>query len=194
LAFSLSTSARQSGIEKEIKFSVKPSVPFEENSSSRPLFRKKAKTWCSSGITIPPWLSAMPILSTRKAKAFAFANAPPADGDLNVQSASRPRFARVGTTTFFGDDVLKLFVGNLSWNTEESALREIFEQHGEVEEVRIVTDRDTGRSRGFAFVTFPNNDDANNAMAALNGTEVDGRSLNVNEARERQPRQRSNSW
>ena len=84
---------------------------------------------------------------------------------------------------------MKLFVGNLSWNTEETSLRDMFEAHGEVEDVRIITDRDTGRSRGFGFVTFVNSDDAKNAMEALNGTELDGRNLNVNEARERQPRQ-----
>ena len=84
---------------------------------------------------------------------------------------------------------MKLFVGNLSWNTEETSLRDLFEAHGEVEDVRIITDRDTGRSRGFGFVTFVNSDDAKNAMEALNGTELDGRNLNVNEARERQPRQ-----
>ena len=87
---------------------------------------------------------------------------------------------------------MKLFVGNLSWNTSEQELREIFEVHGELEEVRLITDRETGRSRGFGFVTCSNQDDAESAMAAMHGAEVDGRALNVNQARERQPRR--SSW
>ena len=82
----------------------------------------------------------------------------------------------------------KLFVGGLAWATTEDTLRDTFAEHGEVQEVKIITDRETGRSRGFGFVTFANETDANNAIDALNGTQLDGRSLNVNEARERAPR------
>ena len=89
---------------------------------------------------------------------------------------------------------MKVFVGNLSWNTQEQSLRKAFEAFGEVEEVRIITDRHSGRSRGFGFVTFARGEDAQSAIEALNGSELDGRALNVNEARERQPRQHSNSW
>ena len=80
---------------------------------------------------------------------------------------------------------MKIYVGNLSFQTGEDTLRELFSQHGEVEEIVIITDRETGRSRGFAFVTMPDSGQANAAIEATNGTEFDGRSLNVNEARPR---------
>ncbi len=89
---------------------------------------------------------------------------------------------------------MNVFIGNLSWGTEENSLRDLLEQYGEVEQLRIITDRETGRSRGFAFATFVDQDQAQQAIEALNGTELDGRNLNVNEARERQPRARSHSW
>jgi len=78
---------------------------------------------------------------------------------------------------------LKLYVGNLAFNTSEDSLRSEFGKHGEVDEVTIITDRETGRSRGFGFVSMPNSAEASAAMEAINGTEVDGRSLTVNEAR-----------
>ena len=76
-----------------------------------------------------------------------------------------------------------LFVGNMSFSTTESDLRAIFEPFGEITRVNVVTDRDTGRARGFAFVEMTNDEEAAKAIAALNGKEVDGRALNVNEAR-----------
>ena len=76
----------------------------------------------------------------------------------------------------------KLYVGNLSFQTTEGDLDELFAQAGEVESVRIITDRDTGRSRGFGFVEM-NEDNAEKAIAQFNGTELDGRALTVNEAR-----------
>ena len=76
-----------------------------------------------------------------------------------------------------------LFVGNMSFSTTESDLRSIFEPFGEITRVNVVTDRDTGRARGFAFVEMTNDEEAAKALAALNGKEVDGRALNVNEAR-----------
>jgi len=78
---------------------------------------------------------------------------------------------------------MKIYVGNMSFETTEQALQGLFAEHGSVEEVHIVTDRDTGRPRGFAFVTMPNSNEAQAAIAALNGTDLDNRSLNVNEAR-----------
>ena len=79
----------------------------------------------------------------------------------------------------------KLFVGGLSWGTDDNALRAAFEQYGEVLEAKVITDRDTGRSRGFGFVTFAEGTDADTAVDEMNGTELDGRTLNVNEARDR---------
>ena len=81
-----------------------------------------------------------------------------------------------------------LFVGNMSFNTTENELRTMFEPFGEVTRVNVVTDRDTGRARGFAFVEMTNDDEAAGAITALNGKEVDGRALNVNEARPRPER------
>jgi RNA recognition motif-containing protein len=78
---------------------------------------------------------------------------------------------------------VKIYVGNISFNTDEAALRSAFGEHGEVDEVAVITDRDTGRSRGFAFVTMADDSAARAAMDALNGKELDGRTLNVNEAR-----------
>ena len=79
-----------------------------------------------------------------------------------------------------------LFVGNLNFQTTESDLRALFEPFGPITRVHIATDRETGRSRGFAFVEMPNDDDAAKAMAGLDGKEVGGRNLKVNEARPRE--------
>lgn len=78
---------------------------------------------------------------------------------------------------------MKLYVGNLSFSTTEEALQNEFSAHGQVEEVAVITDRDTGRPRGFAFVTMNNDAEARAAIEGLNGTEVDGRTITVNEAR-----------
>lgn len=76
-----------------------------------------------------------------------------------------------------------IFVGNLAFGATEAAVRSLFEQYGTVERVSIVTDRDTGQARGFGFVEMSVNADADRAIAELNGRELDGRALNVNEAR-----------
>jgi RNA recognition motif-containing protein len=76
-----------------------------------------------------------------------------------------------------------LFVGNMSFQTTEAELRALIEPLGQITRLQIVTDRDTGRARGFAFVEMPNDEEAARAIAALNGKEVGGRTLNVNEAR-----------
>ncbi|NLS78161.1 MAG: RNA-binding protein [Chloroflexi bacterium] len=77
----------------------------------------------------------------------------------------------------------KLYVGNMSYSTTEARLREVFEAYGEVTSVNVVTDRETGRPRGFAFVEMANDPEAQAAIAALNGKDLDGRDLNVAEAR-----------
>jgi len=76
-----------------------------------------------------------------------------------------------------------IFVGNLDFNTSEDELRNLFGTYGQVDRVSIMTDRDTGRSRGFGFVEMANAEDGEKAIAALNGTQLGGRTLNVNEAR-----------
>jgi len=85
----------------------------------------------------------------------------------------------------------KLFVGGLSWDTQNDGLREAFEQYGDVSDAVVITDRQTGRSRGFGFVTFENDSDAQDALQAMNGSMLDGRTLNVDEANER-PRRDNN--
>lgn len=76
-----------------------------------------------------------------------------------------------------------IFVGNLSFGTTEDAVRSLFEAYGAVDRVSLVTDRETGRARGFGFVEMSNDGEGEQAIAALNGRELDGRKLNVNEAR-----------
>ena len=80
----------------------------------------------------------------------------------------------------------RLYVGNLPFSADENAVRELFAQDGrEVTEVKLITDRDTGRPRGFGFVEMANSEQAGAAISALNGTSMDGRDLTVNEAKER---------
>jgi hypothetical protein len=80
----------------------------------------------------------------------------------------------------------KLFVGSLSWDTNDEGLRNAFSAHGEISEAVVVSDRDTGRSRGFGFVTFEDDEAADKAIAALNGTELDGRTIRVDVAQAKQ--------
>lgn len=82
----------------------------------------------------------------------------------------------------------KLFVGGLNWGTTEQELREAFAKFGEIAEVAIITDRESGRSRGFGFVTFAAPGDADKAVAEMNGADLGGRTLSVDVARERAPR------
>jgi cold-inducible RNA-binding protein len=89
---------------------------------------------------------------------------------------------------------VKLYVGNLSFQTTQQDLEELFGQSGQVESVSIVTDRDTGQSRGFAFVEMSGNKEAQAAIQALDGKEVDGRALKVNEARPREDRGRRDGF
>ena len=82
----------------------------------------------------------------------------------------------------------KLFVGNMSWSVSDDQLRELFSKYGEIEEAIIIMDRDSGRSKGFGFVTFVNDEDADKAVAELNEYEWEGRNIVVNEARPPKPR------
>jgi len=94
-----------------------------------------------------------------------------------------------------------IFVGNLSFGTTENSVRSLFETYGSVERVNLITDRDTGQARGFGFVEMSNSTQADHAIAELNGRELDGRALNVNEARPKTERsfggggqRRNNRW
>lgn len=85
---------------------------------------------------------------------------------------------------------MKLYVGNLPFQTTENDLQDLFEQHGKVNEVALMMDRMTGRSRGFAFVTMADAESGSTAMSKLNGKDMEGRKLTVNEARPREERPR----
>ena len=83
---------------------------------------------------------------------------------------------------------MNIYVGNLSYSLSEAELREAFGEFGDVTSVKILTDRETGRSRGFGFVEMPNQAEGEAAVASLNGKDLGGRALRVNEARPREPR------
>ncbi len=83
---------------------------------------------------------------------------------------------------------MNIFVGNLSYQSGEDSIRPLFTPYGEVESVKVIVDRETGRSRGFGFVEMPNDDEARAAIEALDGKELEGRALRINEARPRQDR------
>jgi cold-inducible RNA-binding protein len=83
---------------------------------------------------------------------------------------------------------VNIFVGNLAFSATDHALRQLFEAYGVVDEIRVITDRDTGRSKGFGFVEMPESQAAKAAIEGLNGKELDGRALTVNEAKPREPR------
>ncbi len=82
----------------------------------------------------------------------------------------------------------KLFVGGLSWGTTDDGLHSAFSPYGEIIEAKVITDRETGRSRGFGFVTFSNDEGATKAITEMNGAELDGRTIKVNEAEDKPPR------
>lgn len=99
--------------------------------------------------------------------------------------------SRLEAVTRYLEDVVnpaKLYVGNLSYATSEDALRKVFEPYGEVVSVNLITDRDSGRPKGFGFVEMGSAEEAQAAKDALNGTDVDGRALNVDIAKEQAPR------
>ncbi|MCD6499285.1 MAG: RNA-binding protein [Deltaproteobacteria bacterium] len=85
---------------------------------------------------------------------------------------------------------MKLYVGNMPFSMSEGDLRQLFEEHGSVDSVSVITDRDTGRPRGFAFVEMPDDEAARTAMASLDNKMIEGRNLKVNEARPRENRNR----
>ena len=81
---------------------------------------------------------------------------------------------------------MKIFVGNLSWNTSENDMYDQFSSYGQIEQCRLITDRETGRSRGFGFITFADAESAESAIAEMDGRDIDGRTLRVNQAHERE--------
>jgi cold-inducible RNA-binding protein len=102
-------------------------------------------------------------------------------GVVALLTVRNPTLGNGSVTTF--ENIMKLYVGNLSFSTSESALRDLFSAHGTVTDVHIVTDRMSGQSRGFGFVTMGNRNEGQAAINALEGHSIDGRNLTVNEAR-----------
>jgi RNA recognition motif-containing protein len=98
------------------------------------------------------------------------------------------KYLEMGRIHRHEEETMKLYVGNLNYKTTETELREVFGAHGQVTSVAVITDRETGRAKGFGFVEFANDEDAKAAIAALDGKEIGGRSLKVNESR---PQERS---
>jgi len=88
----------------------------------------------------------------------------------------------------------KLFVGGLAWATDDQRLGDAFAEYGDVTEAKVILDRDTGRSRGFGFVTFTNGDDAKAAIDALDGSSLDGRNIRVNVAEDKRRAPRRDRW
>ena len=82
----------------------------------------------------------------------------------------------------------KLYVGGLSWDTTDEGLRKAFASYGEILEAKVITERDSGRFRGFGFVTFARDEDGNTAISKMDGTSLDGKNIKVNEAQEKSPR------
>lgn len=87
-----------------------------------------------------------------------------------------------------------MYVSNLSFHTGDDELRKLFEQFGNVASAKVITDRETGRSRGFGFVEMKSDDEANQAIKGLNNTEVEGRAMSVSVAREKAPRSDNKRW
>ncbi|KAG8054212.1 hypothetical protein GUJ93_ZPchr0001g29750 [Zizania palustris] len=109
-------------------------------------------------------------------------------GSLLRHSALTSRASTVSSPAMFNAARLmssKLFVGGLSWGTDDQSLRDAFSSFGDVTEARVITDRETGRSRGFGFVNFSSDDDAKSAIEGMDGKELQGRSIRVNLANDR---------
>ncbi|XP_072965410.1 28 kDa ribonucleoprotein, chloroplastic-like [Typha angustifolia] len=111
------------------------------------------------------------------------------NGRLLTVNKAAPRGARVERTSQESIPSLRIYVGNLPWQVDDARLEQVFSEHGKVVDARVVYDRETGRSRGFGFVTMATQSELDDAIAALDGQSLDGRALRVNVAEER-PRRR----
>ena len=119
--------------------------------------------------------------------------------DLQPIPHRKPYFRLAAFQIQIGKTMKKLYVGNLSYGATESTIRSLFENYGAVDTVNLITDRNTGQSKGFGFVEMTNDAEAQRAISALNGKEIDGRALTVNEARPKEERSgggggRRNRW
>ncbi|PKI66643.1 hypothetical protein CRG98_012985 [Punica granatum] len=107
------------------------------------------------------------------------------DGRLLTVNKAAPRGARPERTPRAFEPSFRIYVGNLPWDVDNARLEQVFSEHGKVVNARVVFDRETGRSRGFGFVTMASETEMNDAIAALDGQSLDGRAIRVNAAEER---------
>ena len=107
---------------------------------------------------------------------------------------TKPPVCATGVGFLFEENTLNIFVGNLSFSTTGDDLSTAFAQYGKVESAQVIMDRQTGRSRGFGFVEMPDSGEAKAAISAMNGSDLQGRPLTVNEAKPRAPREDRGRW
>ncbi|MBA0703709.1 hypothetical protein Golax_016012 [Gossypium laxum] len=107
------------------------------------------------------------------------------NGRLLTVNKAAPRGSRVDQPPRVFERAFRVYVGNLPWDVDNARLEQVFSEHGKVVEARVVYDRETGRSRGFGFVTMSSETELNDAIAALDGQSLDGRAIRVNVAEER---------
>ncbi|GMI76728.1 ARABIDOPSIS THALIANA RNA BINDING PROTEIN, APPROXIMATELY 31 KD, 31-kDa RNA binding protein [Hibiscus trionum] len=118
-------------------------------------------------------------------KAVELLNGYDLNGRLLTVNKAAPRGSRVDRPPRVFEQAFRIYVGNLPWNVDNARLEQVFSEHGKVVEARVVSDRETGRSRGFGFVTMSSETELNDAIAALDGQSLDGRAIRVNVAEER---------
>jgi RNA recognition motif len=109
---------------------------------------------------------------------------------VRIRAFGGPKLCGLFTTQIFitQNFTMNIYVGNLPWSLSDTDLQDLFSQYGEVTSATIISDRDTGRSKGFAFVEMPDQSSGSTAIESLNGSELDGRDIRVNEARPRETR------
>jgi cold-inducible RNA-binding protein len=126
---------------------------------------------------------AFPVCTTTRGARMAERSPSPIHGSPRLSApVAHSETRRRGTFEWIEDTLKKLFVGGLSWDTSTDGLRNAFTKFGAIEDAIVLTDRETGRSRGFGFVTFKNDTDGDRAMAEMNGQQIDGRAIKVDHA------------
>ncbi|KAL9408888.1 hypothetical protein AB3S75_047301 [Citrus x aurantiifolia] len=109
-------------------------------------------------------------------------------GMLVRQNGQAPKASLINAVRFMSQSQTKLFVGGLSWGTDDSSLKEAFSNFGDITEAKVITERESGKSRGFGFVTYDSNESASSAQSAMDGQELNGRNIRVSFANDRPPR------
>ena len=144
----------------------------------------KTKNTCSDGFTLKRFILKFNV-DVKFNQRFLVC---PLEWQISIHLS--PFFLESGICRNFKEIVLRIYVGNLSWTADENELRDAFAAHGEVTSVQVITDRETGRSRGFAFVEMANDAEAKEAISAVDNKEIAGRQVKVNEAKPRNEKPR----